>query len=151
MVRPRQGFTLLELLVIVAVMGILFGIGFVNLPRDRFAVRQAAEGLARDVQLARFQAISRNTYVRLEIDPASDSYVIRERDSGTAIKTVQLAGSSSTPQTEIGSVDVDANDLVFDPRGIGIGLGAQRVVISSTASDYTKTVVISQQGKASIE
>ena len=152
MANPSKGISILELLVVMAIIGILAGLGFVNLPRDRFAVNQAAEGLARDVQFARFQAISRNTFVVLEIDEAENAYRIVERDTGAVIKNVQLGGSSSTAQTaiELGE-NADKIQLIFDPRGIGRGSGAQHVVIESTATEHTRTVRLSGQGRATIE
>ena len=151
MANPSKGISILELLVVMAIVGILAGLGFVNLPRDRFAVNQAAEGLARDVQFARFQAITRNTFVVLEVDADENSYQIVERDSGAVIKSVEVGGSSSTAQAAIQSVENEDNHLTFDPRGIGIGDGPQQVDITSTASSYTRTVRLSQQGRATIE
>lgn len=149
--HTSDGFTLIEVLIVLAVIGVLAGIGYSALPRDQFAVRQAAEGLMRDVQLARFHAISRNTYVLLDVDAATDTYRLVNRSDGTAIKIVQLGGDSRSPTAEIASVDIDANDLVFDPRGVGIGLGPQTIVVASTASAYAGTVSISQQGRATIQ
>src|SRR5690606_17104629 len=117
--------------------GVLMGVGFALIPRDRLAVRQAAEGLARDVQLARFQAISRNTYVRLDVRPDSNDYRLVERDSGVVLKSVSLAGDNRTARAEIIGVDNAANSIVFDPRGIGIGSGPQSVVIGSPSSGFS--------------
>lgn len=149
--RWPLGFTIVELLIVLAIVGILGAIVFTNIPRDHFAVRQAATGLARDVELARFQAISRNTYVIVEIDTDDNSYVVSERDSAAVIKRVNFDGHSRTPNVRVASVDVDANDIVFDPRGIGIGLGPQTIILESTISDFTRTVTISQPGKVDVQ
>lgn len=145
------GFTFVELLVAIAVIGVLVSIGIVSIPSERFAVRQAAEGLASDVQLARFQAISRNTYVRVDILAGSNAYRLVERDSGEVIKFVDFDGDSRTARVAILSVDNDANDIVFDPRGIGIGLGPQSVVLGNASTGFSVTVSISQPGRAIVE
>jgi len=145
------GFSILDLLVVLAVIGVLAGIGYWNLPRDRMAVRQAAEGLARDVQLARFQAISRNTYVVVDIRPDNNDYRLVERDSGAVLKSVSLVGDGRTARAQILSVDNEVNTIVFDPRGIGIGSGPQSIVIGSAATGFTMTVAISQPGRVTIE
>lgn len=147
----KAGFSILEILVALALVGVLLSVGVAVIPRDRLAVRQAAEGLARDVQLARFQAISGNRYVRLEIRPDSNDYRLVERDSGVVLKSVSLTGDNRTARAAILDVDNPANNIVFDPRGIGIGTGPQSVVIGSPSSGYSLTVSISQPGRVTIE
>jgi prepilin-type N-terminal cleavage/methylation domain-containing protein len=148
--RRNSGFSILELMVVVAVLGVLLGIGFVNLPRDRFALNQAAEGLSRDVQLARFQAISRNTFVVLEVNQAANGYDLRERDGGRVLKTVRF-GDSSTPQVRVQSVSPSAATLVFDPRGVGIGTNTQTVVLQNASGSYRKTLTLNTQGKVTVQ
>ena len=149
MANPSKGISILELLVVMAIVGILAGLGFVNLPRDRFAVNQAAEGLARDVQLARFEAIRRNSFVDLRVDQAENRYRIIETDTDQIIKTVSLGGSA-TPQAEFGDVTNDGI-IRFDPRGIGVGAAGIDVEIRSATGNYTRDVRINAQGRASIE
>lgn len=146
----EQGLSLLEILVVVAVLGVILGVGFLLLPSDRLAVNQAADGLVSDVKLARFQAISRNKYVQVNVFPDSNAYEVIERDSGAVIKSVRLGSDQRSGSVRIRSVDVPANHVVFDPRGIGIGMGPQSVTFSSNRSDYTKTVDISQQGMVAV-
>lgn len=154
--RSAKGITILELVVAVAILGVLLGIGFVLLPRDRFAVNQAAEGLRADVELARFQAIRSGGFVRLAIEPGDDAYRLVEVEwDGSAwgelavLKEVPLSGPR-TPPVEIGAAS-SFNDLYFDPRGNGIGQGAQSIVLESATSDYARTVSISQQGRVEIQ
>ena len=149
MADPSKGISILELLVVMAIIGILAGLGVVNLPRDRFAVNQAAEGLARDVQLARFEAIRRNTFVDLQIDQAANRYQILEEESRQVIKSVGLGGTG-TPRVEIGEVS-NGGVISFDPRGIGVGAAGTDVVFRTTTGNYTRTVLINPQGRASIE
>lgn len=66
----RAGFTLLELLVAIAIVGILSSIGYLSLPRDRFAAREAARVLAADLNRARSEAIRLNTNVALQFGGA---------------------------------------------------------------------------------
>ena len=149
MANPSKGISILELLVVMAIVGILAGLGFVNLPRDRFAVNQAAEGLARDVQLARFEAIRRNTFVDLEIDQDANRYQILEEESQQVIKSIGLGGTG-TPRVQIGEVSNDGV-ISFDPRGIGVGASGTDVVFRTPTGNYTRTVLINPQGRASIE
>lgn len=146
----RQGLSILEVLIAVAIVGVILGIGFLRLPSDRLAVNQAADGLVSDVKLARFQAISRNTYVQVNVMPGTNSYEIVERDSGAVIKSVKLGGDQRSGSVRLAAVDVPGNRVVFDPRGIGIGNGPQSVTFASNRSEYTRTVDISQQGRVAV-
>ena len=155
MKRKRQGFSILELLIALAILGILVAIGANSIPRDRFAVNQAAEGLARDVQFARFQAINRNTFIGISVPQNASAYEIFTTDrtgaydTANVIKTVQM-GSSDRPHAAIGTVSPN-NIILFDPRGISIFGDSKTVEIKSTASTYTRTISINAQGKATIQ
>lgn len=69
--RSRAGFTLLELLVAIAIIGILGSIGYMSLPRDRFAAREVARVLAADINRARSEAVRLNTNVALQFGGSS--------------------------------------------------------------------------------
>ena len=61
------GFTLVELIIVIAFLGIVLGIAWGALPRERLQITQAAEGLARTVEKARFDAIGHNNFVVLGV------------------------------------------------------------------------------------
>lgn len=149
-----KGFTIIELVVTLAFVGVLFSIGFVLVPRGGFAVAQASETLARDFQLARFEAISRNVCAGLVIDGATDTYlifadadadcsydaggdlVIKTVDPGTTYG-VEIASASHTP-------------FVFDTRGIPASpTGAPAVHFVS--NDRERFLCVSLAGRPQIQ
>jgi len=151
-VKDRSGISVVELVIVLAIAGILFAIAPLAIPRDGLAVSQAAEGLIADTQLARFEAISRAAYVRLAVEPDEDRYRLLEVTwNGTSwdvvrvLKEVRMA-DDRTQRVRITSAN-STNDLIYDPRGNPIGLGVQTVVLD-TPSGRSETVTISQQGRA---
>lgn len=150
------GFTTMELLVVIAVLGIVGAIAFVVLPRDRFAVNQAVEGLVADVDLARASAIRGNQYVRLAIEPDQNRYrlvAVTWTGSGwSELRELKVVGLSDS-RTQTARIDGSStlNDLFFDPRGNAIGQGTQTIVLASGSSDFTRTLAISQQGRVSLQ
>ena len=175
--RRAAGFSLIELLIVIAILGVLLAIGYANLPRDRLAVNQAAEGLARDVQLARFEAVRRNWFVGIhfETGEGGSRYLIycdhpgsgngdcrshdfdpdpslstRSYEEGDAILKEVRLGAGGNTLAFIEEVD-GADDILFDPRGVAVTAANHTVSIASSRSDYLKDVVITPQGKASIE
>lgn len=146
-----MGLSVLEIVIAVAILGVALGIGSLLVPRDGFALDQAAKGLLADVQLTRLEAVSGARYVRLAIEPAENRYRVVEVDwNGTAwTEVAQLkVVAMSDQRTERVTIAANAvNDLIYDPRGNPIGLGSQSVVFSSR-SGRSVSVSISQQGLA---
>jgi prepilin-type N-terminal cleavage/methylation domain-containing protein len=74
--RKSRGFSLLELMVVLVIVGIL-AIGVVFMFADPTAkIKAAAFELRGDIHLARSVAVTDNTEVLIDFDPAADSYRI---------------------------------------------------------------------------
>jgi prepilin-type N-terminal cleavage/methylation domain-containing protein len=88
----RRGFTLLELMIVVAILGITAGFAWPKFieTRHQLAVESAAQRLARDLGLARMEAIKRNRPMslrRIGMDAYRvDSIPVREFTGGLRFK-----------------------------------------------------------------
>ncbi len=74
--RTAQGFTLLELLIVVAIMGLVIAVVVTHGPMHSqgLQTRAAAGSLAQTLRSARAQAIARSRVVSVVIDPAAHSF-----------------------------------------------------------------------------
>ena len=80
--RPNRGFTLLELLVVLVVVGILLGMVSINaIPNKKKALLDDAQRVALLLQLAREEAIVRNRPVAFELDSEQFRFYVRGNDS----------------------------------------------------------------------
>jgi type IV fimbrial biogenesis protein FimT len=156
--QDARGVTLLELLLVIAIVGILGAAGFAAVPRDRFAVNQAAEGLARSFNLARLEAVRRNEFVGLYLESAAagNGYALfvdangnGQYDAGEQIiKRVRFAGGA----VKIASVGASpTRSLVFDPRGMTFGIFTGTVEFANLSTSYSRKVIVSQQGRARLQ
>ena len=135
----RMAFTVVELLVVLAVMGVLLGLVSLRIgaAADRSAVRAAASDAAAVFTAARNAAIYRRAAVAVTIDTVagilraySDSIVLYSRDVG-AILGVRLTASRDS--------------MAFDARGLGVGAANLSVVIRRGVA--TDTLFVSRLGR----
>jgi general secretion pathway protein H len=103
---PEQGFTLIEILVVVAIIGVVMGvlIGRGSVRSHGLETRAAAGALAQALRAARAQAIATDSDVTVVIDPerhvfAADNSPVRQIDPATqmvvkaqAVRTASAAG-----------------------------------------------------------
>lgn len=114
----RAGFTLIELIIAIAVMSILLLLAFPNFSIwvQNTQIRTAGEAILSGMQLARAEAIRRNTSVELQMDAASGwtarvvspAAVIQSRTAqegtSTAVVTTTPAGSNKVTFNGFGSL-----------------------------------------------
>jgi prepilin-type N-terminal cleavage/methylation domain-containing protein len=138
----RRGFTLLELLLALAVAGLLFGIALprFGLFRDQLAVGEEAGRIAAAHRRARITAILESRPVVLTIGPDSLCIAV-DADSGTtwtepgpSAQGVALAGGS--------------RQLMFSP--VGITTGVSNATFRLTRGVASRTVVVSRLGRLRI-
>ena len=157
----RKGLTVLELIVVIAVLGILFGIGFAVLPRERIAMNQAAERFERDLQRARFNAISYNTTVRIDVDAENSAYrAAPVPASGSAqragfevvfdqvgLNGVGIALGGTSDRCDHALRDEGRWLVQFDARGVGRWSGSSIVVFSHERISDQIMVCVNSYGK----
>jgi len=98
--RSRNGFTLVELMVVIAIMGILAVIAVPFFFGAEQRLQGAARGLMGDINKAKSLAVKSNSPHSIVI--ASNGYEIQNSD-GTPLKTVPLSGYASGVKFEKGS------------------------------------------------
>jgi prepilin-type N-terminal cleavage/methylation domain-containing protein len=136
----RRAFSLPELLLVIAVVGILFGIALPSLTRavDRVEVHAAAAHLVAAHQRARMMAVAKGQVLTLTMDSAAltisqpSSSTVLWSEPGPAASGVLLPGPT--------------RHLTFAPEGFTLGLSnASLHLVRGSAS---RTVVFSRLGRA---
>lgn len=144
----QEGFTLVELLIVIAMFSILVGVGYRGYHQfnESTIVDQAARALSSDVTLARSYAIRRSSNVSLVADEGARSYVIRDA-SGTVLAREDMSSTGDTPLTLL-DIQADGDSLTFNSRGILTS--GSTVEIQLGRNGLTKHVDVSPLGRTRI-
>ena len=152
---------MVEILVVIAILGVLLSIGFLVLPRDRILVNQAVERFERDLQRSRFNAISYNTRVLFAVDPANDRYgaapipnvagVQRARFTvdlaAEGLGGVEIAPVNSGGATCDGAAPTGSGEWQFDSRGVGRFDGITLVTFRHAGSGFAVSLCVNAYGR----
>ncbi|MDB4878990.1 MAG: hypothetical protein JWL60_436 [Gemmatimonadetes bacterium] len=137
---PRSGFTLLELSVVVAIIGLvtLAGVRRLRGQLDRMAARAAVSAAALLVARARDEAMVRHTVVSLRIDTLQGTVTL----SAHGARIVRLA-LGHEHGVRLGTT---RDSIAFDVRGLGFGAANTTLIARRGAA--ADTLVVSRLGRA---
>lgn len=131
----QKGFTLIELMIVIAVIGILAAIAAPSFADmiERNKLKQAAEGLKSDLEWARSESIKQSCNVSIVFTTGSNWQYVMTPCTGTA-KTV----TSTSPTVTLSATTFTANTVTFDSRRGG----AETAGATLTTGNYQVTVDI---------
>ena len=118
----RNGFSLIELMVIVAVLGVIAAVAAPSLMKyiPNWRLKNAATDLFSDLQLSRTTAIKESSTCTVTFSLSPDGYVIT--CDGRTIKSVALSDYKSGVKFD----SVSASSVSFNPRGFADGFFSWR-------------------------
>lgn len=155
----RQGLTVLELLLTIAVLGIVSGIASLQMPRVLADARlhSGVRQIAADLHLVRMRAIAQNSRFRVTFRPRMNDYFV-DKEAGGTWRRQLLHGHHGEPSAEalltlppgVRIVAVNSGgDVVFLPRGYVDG--GITITLGSDQGRGNKRVVVNLAGRVRIE
>lgn len=166
--KSIQGLTLIEMIVVLAVLGVLLAISSRFIQSDRIAVTQAAQIIGAQVNRARLEAIKQNTVAGLYVASASgasagevkvfaDTNTNNAYDAGTdkVVSNVPIGqGDLAKVRVELwdcsaGAAGTTPGTLLFNQRGI-MQPPARSIQVRNSDSSAFRYVVVSSQGRVRV-
>ena len=153
--RRRDGFTLIELTIVVAIAGIVVAFGALTFSGyfQRSAARRAAQVFAQDLVVARSYAVRAQEPVVLRVFEGTLWYQIVTRNTDTEVVRRRFTGSSAEIDLSSVALDVSGDTLVFNSRGQIDMSGAASALGTAafSAGEVTYEVQFNSLGASKVE
>ena len=152
--RERNGFTLTELIIVVAILGILSLIAVPNIIGElpNYRIKAASRDIASRLLLARMKAISRNCQYRIAFDPAG-SYTVMRNDPVTGwVQEGEAFNLPAAVRFNRGGADpitFSSDRVVFNPNGSSNVNGA--IYLKNSRDTMYHISVLQSTGRVSLE
>ncbi|MGE4094149.1 MAG: GspH/FimT family protein [Candidatus Binatia bacterium] len=155
----KAGFTLLEILVVLVLLGFLAGMFALQLPMylSQTHLHGATRRIVTDLQYIRVKAITQNRRFRVTFRPATGDYIVESDDEGRWKRQQLLSHSDEeVPQATISlprDIRITAinsgGDVIFLPRGAVDG--GLSVTLGTVGGTHTRRVIVNLAGRVRIE
>jgi prepilin-type N-terminal cleavage/methylation domain-containing protein len=154
-VPRREGFTLIELTVVVAIAGIVVAFGGLTFSGyfQRSAARRAAQVFAQDLVVARSYAVRSQEPVVLRVFEGTLWYQIVTTNTASEVLRRRFTGSAADVDLSNVALDVSGDTLVFNSRGqIDMsGVGSALGTAAFSAGEVTYEVQFNSLGASRVE
>ena len=144
-----QGFSLVELIIVIAVMSILGAISSYSWKQyvDNSSLRAAGRDVAAEISLYRQKSIGESKTYTMTFDISGNRYIVSNDPGSTAddiIKSFAAFGSG----IRVVSTTFSGNAFDMQPRGLLDGSGTINL---TNARGSTSTVTVNQAGRTHVE
>lgn len=138
----KQGFTLVELLMVVAIIGLAAGAVVLSVPDPRPSVAEDAERFAARLSRAREESILSNRPVAVEATPAGYAFAVFDGSVWSALDEGPFG-----PETWARGVTVRPAEvrIVFDPTGV-----AEAAVLTLSRERHSRTIGVDGAGEVTL-
>lgn len=152
--RSRYGFTLVEALIVVVILGLIVLIGFpkVSAAMMKSDLRSARTTVINLVATARAASVQTNRRTWIKFEGNRVSVLARPRRTvggGVGIDPPDTIGTVQNLSAQYGvtvTTGVDPDSIQFDPRGFGVSLGVPPSIVVSR-SGHSETVSLDGLGR----
>ncbi|MDY6854100.1 MAG: GspH/FimT family pseudopilin [Thermodesulfobacteriota bacterium] len=152
MLKYQKGFSLIELLVIVAILGIISTIAIPNITAwiPKYRLKSTTRDIFSTLQLARMRAIAVGVEYQVSFDLNNETYYISKGNSssGSVSWTQENEVSSAPNGIDIASLSGGLTNLHFHPTGSSSN--GTTITINNTNGDEKKISILAATGRIKI-
>ena len=140
----KQGFTLVELLMVVAIMGLAAGAVVLSVPDPRPSVAEDAERFAARLSRARQESILSNRPVAVEATAAGYGFAVFDGTAWSALDEGPFGPETWTAGTTV-APSAPPVRIVFDPTGV-----ADPASLTLTRDRHSRTIAVDGAGEVTL-